>query len=114
MLAEEAGADVLLWARDSDRSSERVRTLTATHDELKRENADSLEIIGGVVEPCLEAWIVGLKGLHKSPEALSVPKLWELAKDNNLASEEAMVELVRSCDLETENLPSLTRWLTQL
>lgn len=114
VLAEEAGADVLLWARDSDRDPRRAKTLTATHHELRGEDGRSLEIVGGVAEPCLEAWIVGLKGLHRTPEKLSVPRLEEIAKENNLDGEGQMVELVRQCELDTKSVPSLERWLEQL
>lgn len=113
VIAEEAGADTLLWARDSDHDSSRALELCATHDDLRAQHASTLEIIGGVVEPCLEAWIVGLKGIHQSPEALSVPRLEQLAKDNDVDREEAMVAVVREAELRTSNLPSLKRWLDQ-
>ena len=113
VIAEEAGADTFLWARDSDHDASRVRALSKEHDDLRAKHAPALEIIGGVVEPCLEAWIVGLKGLHPNPEELSVPRLWQMAKDNGVEREEAMVAVVREAELSSGTVPSLKRWLDQ-
>jgi hypothetical protein len=114
VLAMDSDADVLLWSRDSDGYDHRNSELT---EELERLNASddvTVDVMGGVAEPCIEAWVVGLAKLNQSPESLSVPKLKALAQENELGTEQQMVDFVVGCSLDASLNPSLKDWLARL
>lgn len=111
--AEERGADVLLWVRDTDHDASRRRELKATHVELQREH-DGLEIIGEPAHPCLEAWILALAKAHPAPETLSVPALKRLAEEHALKSGAEMVALIERSPLDGARAKSLQDFIDQL
>ncbi|MBL8914100.1 MAG: hypothetical protein JNM17_25575 [Archangium sp.] len=115
LLADEAGAEVLLWARDSDGSTERVNLLEAAHAQLKEERAD-LEIIGGLPEKAIEAWIIAIAQLLKNPESLSRDAAKTLVRENDLSNDTKMCELIKGAPkpLDTSRSPSLAKWMAQL
>ncbi len=112
--AAEQGADVLLWARDTDGDADRAKQLRDKHAELKASFDAELEIIGEPANPCIEAWIVALAGHHPTPESLSVQKLEALTKTHQLDTEQAMVDLINSSELETSRSRSLADFVAQL
>lgn len=112
--AEEQGADVLLWTRDTDHDAERASQLKSTHEEIKATFAGALEIIGEPANPCIEAWIIAIAGHHRTPETLSVPKLAELAATHGVDTDQAMVDLINSAELDTSGSESLEAFVAQL
>lgn len=115
VLAEEAGADLLLWSRDTDGDRDRAPKLEASMRALK-EAGDRIDIIGGVQDPALEAWIVAIAGLDKAPDTRSKLRLAELLAERGLDHERAMCELISTAEkpIDTSRSPSLKRWMDQL
>lgn len=107
--AEESGADVFIWARDTDGDSHRA-------DQLRRASTfaepSTMQIAGGVADPCLESWMVAIARAHADPDSLTVSKLAKIASENEIDSEEQMVELVKARGQEGNfGSPSLRAWL---
>ena len=88
-----SGADVFIWARDTDGDSHRA-------DQLRRASTfaepSTMQIAGGVADPCLESWMVAIARAHADPDSLTVSKLAKIASENEIDSEEQMVELVKA------------------
>lgn len=112
--AVESGADVLLWARDTDHDEERGEQLRTAHLQLTRDHADELEIVGWPAVPAIEAWILAIAGVVPAPEGLSTRKLKELAEEHSLNSERQMVDLIADRPLDTSRASSLKQWVDQL
>lgn len=112
--AKEHGADLVLWARDSDHQANREQELMPTQDELRTTHAGTLTICGGVVSPAIEAWMIALAKHHPNPESLTTARCEQLAAQHNFAREDQMVDLVRERDLDASLSPSLQNWLKQL
>jgi hypothetical protein len=112
--AREAGADVLLWVRDTDHDEDRGKQLRTAHEELRDQHADELEIVGWPAVPAIEAWILAIAGDINAPEELSVPRLKQLAEERSLAGERQMVDLIAEREIRTSRSPSLMNWLAQL
>lgn len=115
VLAEDAGAELLLWSRDTDGDDQREPQLEASMRALA-EQGDRIAIIGGVQDPCLEAWIVTIAQLDKAPDLLSKQRLTELLEGTGFDHEAGMCELIRNAKrpLDTSRSPSLTKWMAQL
>lgn len=114
LLAGEAGADALLWLRDTDGDASREEELLSAARRLKEAAGDDEPaIIGGVARPCLEAWGVALAGRHASPETLSTSAVQRIAREHSLDTEERLVELTSEADLEITNAASLRDWVTE-
>lgn len=113
VLAEESGADLLLWARDTDHEKDRQRALRETHQSLRAED-DALEIIGEPAHPCVEAWVLAIAAAHANPEALSKPRLKALAQEHKVSTSSQMVELIDARPLDASRSSSLARFVEQL
>jgi hypothetical protein len=115
LLAEEAGAQVLVFTRDRDGDEERERDVVAGLAIARRENP-SLRIVGGVAIEMIECWMLALRGDHHA-QACRDPK-GELSKRHKVASVQQMVGLVRGAKLERSAIPkdaeSLREWLEQV
>lgn len=112
--AKEHGAELVLWARDSDGNTHRERELIPTQDELRITYSGTLRICGGIAAPAIESWILALAKQHSNPDSLTTSRCEQLAAQHDLAREEQMVELVRERDLDSSRSPSLQNWLNQL
>jgi hypothetical protein len=114
LLADEAGAQVLVFTRDRDGEKERERDVEMGLVEARRENP-SLRIVGGVAIEMIECWMLALRGDHHS-QTCRDPKD-ELSKLHQVASVQQMVDLVREAKLELSAVPkdaeSLREWLEQ-
>ncbi|MGV3620943.1 MAG: hypothetical protein ACO1OB_09000 [Archangium sp.] len=112
--AKEHGADVVLWARDSDGQSHRDKELAPAQEELRVTYAGTLTICGGVVTPAIEAWMIALSKTHPDPESLTTSRCEQLAAQHGFAREDQMVDLVSERELDASASPSLKNWLKQL
>lgn len=114
LLAEEAGAQALVFARDRDGERERERDVVAGVEEARRENP-SLRIVGGVAIEMIECWLLALRGEHHS-QTCRDPK-GGLSKRHQVTSVAEMVDFVRAAKLDVGSLPadakSLRDWLAQ-
>jgi hypothetical protein len=106
VLAREAGADCLVWSRDTDQDEERREQLRDAMNELTHPS------VGCPVEPCLESWALALARKHNRPDALTSAKAKELAQLHEIRSGDAMETLAQTQSLDELRSPSLNQWLT--
>lgn len=114
LAAIDAGAEVLVFSRDSDGDEERSRRIADALEKLATlTELEATEVVGGAAEPCLEGWILVLARVDPQAERLSKPRVLQLAKAQGLDTEQAMVEAIRPEALKRipPDSPSLRPWL---
>lgn len=112
--ARRRGAELVLWARDSDHKPVREKELVAMQNELRATCAGTMTICGGVAEPAIEAWIITLAKKHANPDSLTTAKAETLANQHGFASGDKMIAVIEQNDLDASLSPSLQNWLKQL
>lgn len=109
LTASEAGADALVWARDTDGDVSRVKELKAKQEELRAEFR-ALKFIGGLPN---QAWVMAIGRLDVDPESRSKERLKKLAEENDCASESRMCQLINDAQLDgLESSASLREFMT--
>jgi hypothetical protein len=109
--AEEHGADVLVFARDRDRRSEREQAVEQGLRDAASKHQRSMAIVGGVAIESTEAWILALKG-ERDSESHRDPKS-ALRERYRISTVEEKVAAVRDtqCARIPDDAQSLCRWL---
>jgi hypothetical protein len=107
--AHEAGCDALVFSRDTDGDPDRARDIVQGLERAKAEFA-ALSIVGGGVEPRIEAWVLALRG-HRRTEELG--HLDDLIEQEGLGSTERMVQAVDSASIDAvpADARSLRAWI---
>jgi hypothetical protein len=106
LMAEEKGAEVLVFVRDRDKDQDRENDINEGLTKISK-----VMVVGGVAIEETEAWILALLGDNKA-EKHSRPKEF-LEKTRGIASTQQKVEEIEKSDLGKipARSPSLESWL---
>ncbi len=111
--ADEAGCQILAFLRDRDQDMEREAAVRTGLDWAETKYPH-LGIIGGVMVPVLEGWILALAG-EPATDAMSKHRAQSLAAERDLDTLARMIAVTEAADVS--HLPSgtvsLTAWVEQ-
>ena len=89
--AHEAGADALIFARDTDGEVERRLEIEHALAVVLPAKGFQIRVAGGCPEPCIEAWILALEGSETAPDSRSADWLKNKADTLGVGTEDAKV-----------------------